>query len=123
MMDDFSAAAERIREAFARDGEPQLGAGVVSALSAVFGGRGYHPLAGVDLEGMVAEGRAAVADMQARRKARYDRNAAARQQGLAAYELANRRRAAGLGPDQAVQEEFRLAACAWLNPPGQITVW
>ena len=85
MMDDFRDVAERIREAFAADGEPELGAGVANALSAVFGGRGYHPLAGVDLEGMVAEGKAMIAQMQARRQEKRDRNAASREAAMRVY--------------------------------------
>ena len=45
-----------------------------------------HPLAGLDREAIIREGRAAVAAMQARRQARYEQNATRREQAMQLYE-------------------------------------
>ena len=110
---------EAIRAAFARDGEPDLGQSVAEVLGAAFGAP-RHPLAGLDCEAMIREGRAAVAAMQARRQARYEQNASRREQAMQLYEAV---RTAAYGAPQRDQEEFALTACAWMAPPKPITVW
>lgn len=73
-----------------------------------------------DAERAIREGKAMVAEIQARKQAAWDRNATARERGLRAYEAARARYQAERG------EEVRapmVTACAWLMEPFPVQVF
>jgi hypothetical protein len=76
---------------------------------------------GIDATAMIAEGEAAIAGIEARRRERWERNAARRAQGREAYERANREHAARYGPG--LPPVTVAASLAWLDEPAPVRVW
>jgi hypothetical protein len=117
--DDFPAEefAAALRAAFARNSE---GGAFERALH---GGVPRRPDGQLDTVAMVREGRAAVAALEARRRARWERNAAARERGEAAMALAYQRRAAELAEDGGDEYDYGVAAAVWQNRPAPLHIW
>ena len=70
---------------------------------------------------MIAEGQADIEAIEDARRERWERNAAGRAQGLAAYERAARQRAAEL--DEVQRTDMTLAAAAWWDEPEPLSIW
>jgi hypothetical protein len=68
-------------------------------------------------EQWLADGKAAVAEIEAERRAKWERNRRGREQGERAWREAHERRAAA----QAAPVE--LAASAWWSKPGAVWIW
>jgi hypothetical protein len=76
--------------------------------------------AALDVEAMIAEGEAMIADIEARRRARWERHAAARAQAREAYERANREHAARFSEPPPLSV---AASLGWWDEPAPLSVW
>ncbi len=74
-----------------------------------------RPDGSLDTAAMVREGQAMLAELNAGRQARWERNAAAREQARRAYERAMAAREGAQGAP--------IAAAAWWDPPQPIALW